>query len=293
MLIEAMGAAAVGACAYGMLYEAYRVRLTELVFTYDDLPPEFDGFSILQLGDLHLKKENRLQKLCISKLERKILNCISGRQVDLIAITGDAELRGEQGFQAMRGLLDSVQARHGAIFIPGNGEYQDYDIDTLLATLDSWGVKTLRNGFCAIERDGAAISVIGVDDPFTRHSDVEAAMAGAPAGGFKIMLAHSPSIAREAIKHRVQLVISGHTHGGQIRLPFVGALYTHLGKGSPELDIGLYEGRRLAGRTGLDPGNTKVFVTRGVGLSEFYIRFLCPPEIALITLRRRGTRDEG
>jgi uncharacterized protein len=286
MWLEGLGAAAVGACGYGMLWEAYHLGFTRLEFRFKRLPPEFDGFTILHLSDLHMKKQSKLQDLCNSRLERKIRRFVDGLSVDLVAVTGDLELRGERGFTAVRELLGAVKSVNGVMFVPGNGEYQDYDINRLLPVLDSWGVKTLRNSSCVIERGGAQISVVGVDDPFTRNDDLPAAMAGVPADDFKLLLAHSPSIARLALKERIDLMLSGHTHGGQVRFPIIGALYTHLGKGSPQLDIGVYEGKRLADRTGMDAGDTKVFVSRGIGLSEFYIRFLCPPEIATITLRR-------
>jgi uncharacterized protein len=288
MLLEGLGAAAVAGFAYSVLVEPYRLGMTRLEFTFDRLPREFDGFTILHLTDLHMKKQSWLQNLCNSRLERKILAYVAGRPVDLIAITGDAELRGERGFQAMRDMLSVIPSTYGAYFVPGNGEYQDYDVERALTALDSWGVKTLRNASCVIEKDGARISLLGVDDPFTRHNDLRAAAQGVPSEDFKILLAHSPSVGREALKEKVDLMLSGHTHGGQVRLPFVGALYTHLGKGSPKLDMGVYEGARLSARTGLDAGDSKVFVSRGVGLSEFYIRFMCPPEIATITLRRRS-----
>ena len=288
MLLEGLGAAVAAGFAYSVFVEPYRLGMTRLEFSFDRLPVEFDGFTILQLSDLHMKKESWLQNLCNSKLERKILGYVAGRPVDLIAITGDAELRGERGFQALRDMLSAIPSTYGSYFVPGNGEYQDYDVARALTALESWGVRTLRNSSCVIEKDGARISLIGVDDPFTRHSDLDAAAQGVPSEDFKILLAHSPSIGREALQQGVDLMLSGHTHGGQVRFPLVGALYTHLGKGSPKLDMGVYEGARLAARTGLDAGDTKVFVSRGVGLSEFYIRFLCPPEIATITLRRRS-----
>lgn len=288
MLFESICAATGAGFAYSVFIEPYRLGLTRLEFTFDRLPPQFDGFTILHLSDLHLKKESRLQNLCNSKLERKIEAHVVGRPVGMIAITGDAELRGGRGFQAMRNLLNSVPSTHGAYFVPGNGEYQDYDVERALTAMASWGVRNLRNSSCVIEKDGGHISLVGVDDPFTKHDNLQAAMQGLPGDDFKILLAHSPSIGREALKERVDLMLSGHTHGGQVRFPFVGALYTHLGKGSPKLDMGVYEGERLSAVTGMDAGDSKFFVSRGVGLSEFYIRFLCPPEIAVITLRCRS-----
>jgi uncharacterized protein len=287
VLFESICAAGAG-FAYSIFIEPYRLGLTRLEFAFDRLPPQFDGFTILHLSDLHLKKESWLQNLCNSKLEKKIRAYTDGQPVDMIAITGDAELRGELGFRAMRDLLAAIPSAHGAYFVPGNGEYQDYDVERALSAMESWGVKNLRNSSCVVQKDGGRISLVGVDDPFTKHDNLQSAMQGVPQDDFKILLAHSPSIGREALKENVDLMLSGHTHGGQVRFPIVGALYTHLGKGSPKLDMGVYEGERLSEMTGMDAGDSKFFVSRGVGLSEFYIRFLCPPEIAVITLRCRS-----
>ncbi|MDO8681996.1 MAG: metallophosphoesterase [Armatimonadota bacterium] len=284
MLIEGAAVFGAAACAYGFLIEAYRLGLTELEFKFDRLPREFDGFKILHLTDLHLKKETRIQNICLPILEKKLRALIAGRSFDMVAITGDLELRGK-GFEGMRDLLESIPSKHGAFFVPGNGEYQDYNIDILLEALDSWGVKTLRNDSCVIEHNGASVRLVGVDDPFTKHSDLDKAMLDVRNDEFKLLLSHSPAIAREAIRHKIDLILSGHTHGGQVQFPFTGALYTHLGRGAPRLAHGVYEGRRLSARTGMDAGPMKVYVSRGVGMSDFFIRFLCPPEIAVITLR--------
>jgi len=286
MILEGVAAVvSAGAAVYATLIEAYRLDVTELEFSLDRLPPEFDGFTILHMSDLHFKKETFIQKPVNTRLEGKLLDLVAGRRFDMIAITGDLELRGE-GFDAMRRVLDSVTSEHGVFFTPGNGEYQHYDIDQLLEALDSWGVKTLRNESFLIEKAGAGLRIIGVDDPFTRHSDLRAALREASPNEFKLLLAHSPAIAGEAIGAQIDLVLSGHTHGGQVRLPILGAPYTHLGRGSPKLDQGVFEGRRLSQKTGVDAGRTKVYVTRGVGMSNTFVRFLCPPEIAIITLRR-------
>lgn len=287
MLVEGIAAAAAAVSAYSFLYDPYKLVLTEIEFGFPNLPAEFDGFTILQISDMHLKKENWIQTTAQNILQAKLRRLIRGRHYDMVAFTGDAEVRGEEGFRSMKALLDAVPSRYGSYFVPGNGEYQHhYDIDHFLDTVASWGMKLLRNASCVIEKDGAHIDLIGVDDQFTRHSDLPAALTGVPDGGFRLLLSHSPAIAREAIKHNIDLVLSGHTHGGQVRMPFVGALYTHLGVGAPRLDAGVFQGRRLAKRTGMDPKGTKVFVARGVGMSDFYIRFLCPPEVGLITLRR-------
>jgi uncharacterized protein len=284
MILEGLAAAAAAAYGYGSLVEAYRLHLVETELTLDRLPAEFDGFTILQLSDLHLKEQSWYERRQLPRLERGVIELISGREFDMCAITGDVELRGA-GWEAMPRILAAVRCNHGPFFVPGNAEYQHYDMDKLLATLDSWGVTTLRNSSCSIERGGARIQLVGVDDPFTKHADLAVALRDVPQDSFKLLLAHSPSIARDAVRSQVDLMLSGHTHGGQVCAPYFGALYTHLGKGSPHFSQGVYEGRRLSARTGMDAGATKLYITRGIGMSGLYVRFFCPPEVTVITLR--------
>ena len=113
------------------------------------------------------------------------------------------------------------------------------------------------------------IWIIGVDDPYTDHDDISKALANVRGDGFKILLAHSPQIIGKA-NGKVDLILAGHTHGGQVRIPFYGPLWVPLPKKYKKYVYGLFQFER-----------TVMFVTRGIGTSFFPIRFNCPPEICL------------
>ena len=134
-------------------------------------------------------------------------------------------------------------------------------------------------------RGDAQIALAGVDDPVNDKDRLDEALAGIPADLFTLLLMHSPDGIAEAVVRGVDVVLSGHTHGGQIRLPFYGALYTHslLGR---RMSDGYYSRGRLRRAIGIRPGRTQLYVTRGLGVSGLALRFLTRPELTVITLRR-------
>ena len=122
----------------------------------------------------------------------------------------------------------------------------------------------------AVKHDN--IWIIGVDDPYTYHDNLQKASEYVKGPGHKILLAHSPQIINK-IDSKIELILTGHTHGGQIRIPFIGPLWLPLPREYRKYDYGLFE-----------VGGVKMFVTRGIGTSFFPIRFNCPPEIVIIDL---------
>ena len=133
----------------------------------------------------------------------------------------------------------------------------------------------LVNEALEIRRGADSLWVAGVDDPFDyRCDDLEAALEDVPLGAFKLLLAHAPEIYQTAADQGVDLYLSGHTHAGQIRLPFLGAI-KHNAKCPKEFRQGLWEHAQMRGYT-----------TAGVGCSSVPVRFNCPPEIVLFELRR-------
>ena len=152
-------------------------------------------------------------------------------------------------------------------------------------TLAEQGIPPLMNRHVRLTRGGAQIALAGVDDPVNDLDRLEDALAGIPADLFTLVLMHSPDGIAEAVVRGVDLVLSGHTHGGQIRLPWYGALYTHSAMGRRMSD-GYYSRRRLRRAIGIRPGRTQLYVTRGIGVSGLALRFLTRPELTVLTLRR-------
>ncbi len=121
--------------------------------------------------------------------------------------------------------------------------------------------------------------------PSTIWTGLRDALQGIPEGLCTLLLMHSPDGVAEAVVYGVDLVLSGHTHGGQVRFPFVGAPYTHSYLGR-RMSSGLYAGRGLRRVVGIRPGRTQLYVSRGIGISGLALRFMTRPEVTVITLQR-------
>lgn len=175
----------------------------------------------------------------------------------------------EPGLELIRGLRDKP-----VYFVPGNHEWwSGYEMRNPLLSLD---VKILENKAEKLVVGRDYIWILGVDDPYLGRADLAQAVqktGGEP--GIKVLLAHAPEIFQSAIEENVDVVLVGHTHGGQVRIPVVGALVVP-GQGLlPKFDYGLYT-----------EGGTKMIITGGLGESVLPIRFNMPPEIVLISLTR-------
>lgn len=247
-------------------YIFYETRFL-VVKTYSikipDLPPAFKGFTILHLSDLHSKYFGEKQK--------DLLALIREQQYDLVAFTGDMVNKKnplpEPGLELVKGL-----AGKPVYFVPGNHEWSSgYQIRQPL--LDS-GVEILENRSVKISRKKEHIWLAGVDDPYLGRDDLDQALSDAGEDQApRLLLAHAPEIFDGAAKAGIDLVMVGHTHGGQVRLPVLGALIVP-GQGFfPKYDYGVYSKEQ-----------TRMVITGGLGESGIPVRFNMDPEIVLIKL---------
>ncbi|HHO47226.1 MAG TPA: CDP-archaeol synthase [Desulfobacteraceae bacterium] len=251
---------------------ALDIQVVEETFRFPDLPEQFDGFRILLLTDLHLDGQ--------PGLTARIVSHIRSLDVDLCLIGGDIRMEtyGPMApcLRNLRCLLPHVGSRHGILGVLGN-----HDCIEMSPDFEETGLIMLINEAWDIHQNGAQIWIAGVDDPhYYKVHDVRQALRNVPADEFKILLAHSPEAYREAADFQVQLYLCGHTHGGQICLPGRGPIFTN--SRAPRFTAsGRWRHRGMVGYT-----------SRGVGASGVPLRFNCPGEISLITLRR-GTDLSG
>ena len=267
------GGAAALAGAYAIAIEQFHIHLRRLDLCFANLPPAFDGYTILHFSDLHLTK--------LGLLERRLMNLISAREVDACLITGDIT-QDPRASDLFRRVCSVIRRRDTILAVLGNSEHKPWlETPALVEALSFEGMRLLVNSTDTIRRGDDSITVVGVDDAYTHHDDIDAAFRGVDPKGFIIFLTHCPSLAPQGIERGADLILAGHTHGGQVRLPFLGPLWTHM-RANKNLNDGLYTPDRLR-RT---PKHPILFVNRGVGTSKLHIRFLCPPEIVYITLRR-------
>lgn len=270
-------AVGVGALGYAIGVEPYAIETVRLEMRVPRLPRAFDGYTICQISDLHTRQMGRRERLLRAMLEAL-------PPADLVAVTGDL-VHTPRGTEPFLELAGAFRARDGVFAVFGNSEHKNGVRPHALArTLNEHGIKTLLNAHTVLSRGGAQIALAGVDDPVSNLDRMPAALAGVAEDRCTLLLMHSPDGIAEAALRGVDVVLSGHTHGGQISLPFIGAPYTHslLGR---RMSSGYYAGRKLRRVIGIRPGRTQLYVTRGLGVSGLALRFLTRPELTILTLR--------
>jgi predicted MPP superfamily phosphohydrolase len=174
--------------------------------------------------------------------------------------------------------LGKLRARDGVFASMGNHDYFT-DGEEMVGALERAGLTLLRNRGVEVQRDGAAIYVAGVDDTWTHRNDLDKALAGRPAAMPVLLLAHDPALFPDAASRAVDLTLSGHTHGGQIGVPFFAKRF-NLARVMTPFTTGLYHS-----------GPATLYVNRGLGSTGLPVRIFVPAEIAVITLRRAERRS--
>lgn len=250
---------------------ALDIMLRRITFELAALPDSFDGFTLLHLSDIHSDGQ--------PGLPGAISRVISRIETDLCLLTGDYrfEISGpcHNVYHAMAEIIGSVKARRGIIGILGNHDFYEE-----AAELERMGVHMLINQHEEIRRGAESIWIAGVDDPhFYGCHDLATALAGVPRDGFKILLAHSPELFEEAHEHDISLYLCGHTHGGQLCLPFFGPLYMNA-RCPRTYCAGAWQHKGVTGYT-----------SAGAGSSMVPVRFSCPPEITVIELKKKKQRS--
>ena len=272
------GGLGLGLLAYAAGWEPYAIETVHLDLFAPRLPDAFDGYTIVQVSDLHMRQLGRREKI-LETLLRGL------PPADLVAVTGDL-VHTPAGIGPFLQLAQAFDAKDGVYAVFGNSEHKNGVRPYAFAhALSEHGITPLMNSHRLLSRGGAQIVLAGVDDPVNDKDDIGAALKNAPSDLFTLLLMHSPDPIAEAVFRGVDVVLSGHTHGGQIRLPWLGALYTHslLGR---RMSDGYYSRSRLRRAIGIRPGRTQLYVTRGIGISGLALRFLTRPELTVITLRR-------
>lgn len=268
---------AVGLGAYATLYEQFALRVKELDISFPNLPRAFDGYTLLHISDLHLTK--------LGLLEKRTMEIISKREVDGCVVTGDVTAQ-PRASDIFRRICSVIPHRDPIMMVLGNSEHKPWlDSDMLVEALSFDGLRMLVNSSTTLTRGGESIAVVGVDDAYSRRSDLGLAFSGIDPKSFVLLLTHSPCVTPEAIQLGADLILSGHTHGGQVRMPYAGLVWTHMRR-NKGLNDGLYDSKSIGCITGEDAGHAVLFVNRGIGTSRFHVRLFCPPEIVYITLHR-------
>ena len=253
------------------VYQAVRVPDVERVEIHlANLPPALEGMRIVQLTDTHASK--LLQRPWI----QAIVDKTNALEPDLVVITGDLLDGTPANRRADVAPMAGLQARHGVIFVTGNHEYYS-NYNVWMPEIAKLGFRILTNEHTIVTHNGAPLAIAGITDRVSSRfgllqPDVGAAIAGVPDGTTTILLAHQPMDSREYAKHRVDLQLSGHTHGGQILGLHLFSKFANNG-----FVYGVYT-----------LGAMQLYVSKGTGLwNGFPIRLGIPSEITEITLRTK------
>lgn len=263
------------------LIEPFHLRLQRRPLFLPNLPPHLDGLTILHLSDLHIRK--------MGLLERKLIWLLSHTSADLAVLTGDL-VDSDNGIQPLREVLAHLRAALGSYTVWGNAEHKPEKVsrrDVLERTLADAGVHVLTNEATTLIRDNATIWLAGVDDPHSGYDDLMPIAPTSRCADLHLLLAHSPDILLHPLSGRFDLILCGHTHCGQVRIPGWGALWSHTRLGRWAGDCVLTP-ERIARRLHRHQPQPVVVVSPGVatvGGPLFKARLFCPPEVTLLNLR--------
>lgn len=264
--LAGIGAGIAGVCILRKgIRNSQRLQITRETIEIPALPAAFEGFRLLHLTDLHLRRR--------TPVVDELLSIVEAIRPDLVCLTGD------YAFTALS--LDDVECflRGLAALSPAVGVYGNADYRTGITDREraQWAqiIPFLDNRALCLERSGEALWIAGVGDPHSGRDCLPEAVQMIPAQVPVILLAHSPEVILRPIDPRVCLILTGHTHGGQICLPGGIALYRNAA-----IPASFASGRHQF-------NDTTLYVSRGIGATRIPVRYGCLPEMTLFTLRSR------
>lgn len=264
---------AIGLTAPGVMFSWARgpAQVTRAEVRLRRLPRALDGVRIILVSDIHVGPHLSLGQA------RGRLAPLRKLKADLLACTGDLGTGSRAGLRATARMLRKMAPPMPRFAVLGNHELW---IDEALAVRELRGNRfdTLVNESRKVRLRGVDFWIVGVSDPQSDADDLPLALAKVPGSAFVVLLSHSPDIVRRPMASRADLILAGHTHGGQVVLPLVGPLACSSFYG-PRYASGLFH-----------VGRSMMFVTRGLGEVIVPLRVFCPPEVAVLTLRAPGSQ---
>lgn len=233
------------------------------------IPTSFNDFKIIQFSDLHIGFQYTVEQLT------QLSNKINQLNPDIIAFTGDLIDKPHlyHGSPLLIETLRSMKAKHGKYWVYGNHDHGGYGTETIRNIMEQSDFQLLQNQHDTIEKETERIVIAGIDDAILGRPNLDEAFSKVNPDLFSILLSHAPDYADRASQYPVDIQLSGHSHGGQVRFPFIGHLYTPA-----------YAEKYIQGKYKISD-RLKLYVSRGVGTTRLPFRFLCKPEIQLFTLK--------
>ena len=243
-----------------------RFRVSRTDIPIPGLPAAFDGFSLLHLSDLHADMHPPAMQA--------LAECVAALDYDICVLTGDYRA---QTYGPIDAALEAMASLCTQLSLPIYGVFGNHDSIRMLPGLEAMGVRMLLNEHVEIRRGDASLHLVGIDDAhYYRVDNVAHAAADVPIGEVSVLLSHTPEIYRQAAHAGFDLILCGHTHGGQICLP--GGIPITLDSSCPRyMGAGTWRYRQMQGYTSV-----------GAGTCIVPVRLNCPPEVALHRLRATG-----
>lgn len=243
--------------------EANSLSLERVSILLRRLPQKLDGFKIIHLSDIHHSPFTNIEHVIRTV---KVANRL---KPDMFLLTGDYVSHGPEYIAPVAAELGKLKSRWGTYACLGNHDHWT-DADLVTHLFRGEGINVLVNEGLRFEARGASFWLAGVDDYMVGRTDVAAAMKGSYPDEMKLLLAHNPIIFRQSVRRKIDLTLSGHTHGGQVKIRD--------------------EEKRLLRRRKLTSGlhhrqESQIYITRGIGTVVLPVRYQCPPEISWLELR--------
>lgn len=243
--------------------EANSLSLERVEVVLHRLPKKLDGLKVIHLSDIHHSPFTDLEHI------ERTIKIANRLRPDIVALTGDYVSHEAEYIEPVAAALCKLKARYGVYACLGNHDHWT-DAELVTSAFRKHGITVLINEGVRIDARGASFWIAGVDDYMVGKTDVPAALRGSYPDELKLLLAHNPIIFRQSVKGGIDLTLSGHTHGGQIKLRDGEKRLIRRRK----LSSGLH--RRLG---------SQIYITRGIGTVVLPVRYQCPPEISLLELK--------
>jgi predicted MPP superfamily phosphohydrolase len=262
---------AIGGVGYGYLMEPNWFKVETIRLKLPRLSRKFSGLRIAQISDIHMGGWMNLERL------QRVADLVIEEKPDMLLITGDFVIGhsaadiSQQSVQDLITGLSRLVTSFPTFAVLGNHDYWT-DVETVRHILSSSGITELTNTVFTLQRENESLHLCGVDDIWDGDARLDDVIAQLSDDGSAILLAHEPDFAdTSAATERFDLQLSGHTHGGQVVLPFIGPpILPYLGRKYPS---GLYK-----------VGEMLQYTNRGIGMARLPIRINCPPEITVFIL---------
>lgn len=254
------------------------LEINEYKLKFNRLPVEFDGYIIVQMTDNHIKstKDVEINKKFISKTEKKLAD--EGKKIDCIVFTGDLIDQTQKPLPAgTLEMLAQLAQKYPVYFVQGNHD----NLEAINEQYAGLGIKVLNNESVKVQKNLAKLWITGIADSLDGFDNQESAFNDVPIDDFNLVLVHAPNKFKILTNYGADLILCGHTHAGQFRLPFMPVLYAPNQGVLPEYGYGFYE-EKVPGH-----GTSVMYINKGIGYTKpIKCRFFNRPEMAVFTLEK-------